>query len=177
MGGAAGCVLMLGLFAASDRSVVDQLAPYLGVVVGLIALAGVWVGKRLEQRNAKAGWLLDRCLERYAELLAASNDLLEALMAAFEQPDVAEGPAGDLKRREQAWNRAFVVVELLGPQEIETALHRYSDAHAALLELCESTDELAAARAVYGRLLSTRAGEEWIDADMRLRGALSDVIR
>jgi hypothetical protein len=113
---------------ADDPSTIELLITF--GVPGVIALAGVWLGKVWERRSAIGNWRRDRRLEAYSRLLeciSASRDAALRLWARENKEDrIYE--ANKLIDAEAPLYHLVGQIELLGPDDVAKAADRAAKA-------------------------------------------------
>jgi hypothetical protein len=150
--------------------VLSDIAPY--AVSGLIALLGVWLGKRWERRTSLESWIRDRRLSAYARLLTASHDVwtgVNHIYVAYPTDFVPLTQA--LTEPIAAFGAACSEADLLGPTAMDEPFVEFREAVRALAVFPEEEQAVVALRAKHGGAF------ERVPAAMRVIVAEQDFVR
>lgn len=127
---------MRGTLRAVEQSLIEQLTPW--IASGVIAIAGILIGRRIESRSAHAAWLRDQRLRAYAEAVAASREFRSKVAEMYHSPSRDSGEVV-LSAANQIGNR-LSMIDLVGPQRVASAAGDLWDAHRRLAQLLLDAD-------------------------------------
>jgi len=134
----------------ANDSLLQQLTPVLAAVAsGVSALAGVWVGKRLESHTQTQADQMRRSVELYTRFLLKCHDFTASVFFLFADVDDSEMVRLHASLRESVvtLQEAASEIELFAPDNIVSAATAVADDSVLIADALSSAEGIAVASA------------------------------